>query len=255
MYEAEPLDYVLDLDLDFFVWPVSRGPREHDRLPDCECERVASEEEVHRFLGERCHLNPPARIQGRELHEHVEAFGAWRDWLLVGELSEPFGVVHVDGHADVGAGLNLTFAYLDEFLALPLGKRRNPRMGEKGLNSGNYLLGAIANRWVASLTYVYPTHLVSQRDCVPLGDFPPQCFKNNDLETKQIQLKGYSKQEHMKANPIPIHIEPCVPFELVPNHRFEFSGFTHMVVAQSPQYTPRSADRLLPIIRQYLAPA
>ncbi len=40
-------------------------------------------------------------------------------------------------------------------------------------------------------------------------------------------------------------LEPAVPFEVSQASGFEFSGFTHMVIAESPQYGPQSARQLI----------
>jgi hypothetical protein len=248
------MDYVLDLDLDFFVWPVKRDQCDHVRLPKNECQYLASQEKVRQFLEACCHLTQSTKIPGRQLREHVEAFETWREWLHDGQISKPFGVVHVDGHGDLGAGWNLTFSYMDELLALPVCDRSTPFIGEKWLNSGNYLLGAIANRWINRLAYVYPTNPISREDCPPTGDLPPQCFFEDDWRSKKIQLRKYDRQARMQAKPVPKSAEPCVPFEVIPDSSFNFEQFTHMVVAQSPKYTPKRADRLLRVIADYFSP-
>ena len=71
-----------------------------------------------------------------------------------------------------------------------------------------------------------------------------------------VELRHYSLQQYrlnalLRELPEPIHIEPPVPLVCVAAGRFESNGFTHLVVAQSPQYTPKSADSLLPVIRHY----
>jgi hypothetical protein len=71
-----------------------------------------------------------------------------------------------------------------------------------------------------------------------------------------VELRHYSPQQYrlnasLRELPEPIHTEPAVPLVCVAAHRFESNGFTHVVVSQSPQYTPKSADSLLPVIRQY----
>jgi hypothetical protein len=245
------MDWVLDLDLDFFVWPVKRDRPLRKRLPRGGWTHLATAESVRDFIEKRCRLSQDIRIPGRQLTEHVEALEVWREWLDARQLSQPFGVVHVDGHADLGAGCNTTFYYLDELLASPLKQRANPRMGPKALNSGNYLLGALANRWLASLLYVHPTDPTSPQKPFPPGDLPPQVFLNSDWRSKQIQLRGYKKGDSLLAHPAPVVVEPCVSFDLIADRDWEFSGFTHMVVAQSPQYTPQAADLLLPVIREY----
>lgn len=247
------MDCVLDLDLDFFVWPISTGRRRYKRLPQRECTHLASDGDVRHFLEERCHLNASVNKPiGHEVVEHDEAFRVFRRWLSECRLTQPFAIIHVDAHADLGAGVNQSFTYLDSLLELPLDQRAYPQFGRNYLNDGNYLLGALANRWVSSLTYVYPAGGGSKS--TP-SDLPHQCFLNGEYETGKIQLKGYGPGDWMRANPKPKHIEPCVPFFLKEGGGFEFSGFTHMLLAQSPRYTPKSADLLLAGIREYFTEA
>jgi hypothetical protein len=151
------MDWVLDLDLDFFVWPVKRDRPVRRRLPRSSWTHLATPADVRFFLENRCHLNLDVKTRGRQITEHSQSLEVWREWLGARKLSHPFGVVHVDGHSDLGSGVNQSFQYIDELLALPLEKRLNPRMGPKAINSGNYLLAVIANRWLTHLSYVYPS--------------------------------------------------------------------------------------------------
>ena len=118
---------------------------------------------------------------------------------------------------------------------------------------------AVANRWVNRLTYVFPTHHPwtanwnsspskdFQRDpsdgCAP-GDLMSMHFRNGDWRTGILELRHCTKETLDRRvghggplEPV-IHIEPAVPFAFTPVPNFSFRGFTHMVVAQSPQYTP-----------------
>jgi hypothetical protein len=245
------MDWVLDLDLDFFVWPVKRDRPTRKRLPRNSWTHLATPADVRFFLQIRCHLNSDAKIRGRKLTEHSEAFETWSEWLGSGKLSHPFGVIHVDGHSDLGSGVNNTFEYLDELLALPLKKRSNPRMGRKALNSGNYLLAAIANRWLTHLSYVYPTDSTwAQRPFPPAG-LPHQIFLNGDWRNEKIQLRGYEKKTLRLANSVPKVVEPPLSFNVIAGSDFEFSGFTHLVIAHSPQYTPETADPLLSVVKEF----
>jgi hypothetical protein len=275
---------VLDLDLDFFIWPPYRHQCDWHRLPGSLWDHLASQEDVRRLLERRCHLSRANPIPGREFVEHVDAFITWSAWLREKKLSAPFTVIHVDAHADLGPGVNLTCRYVEtELLTLPVSDRRTPRFGDKGINSGNYLVGAIANRWISRLTWVHPTDRnmpplegrgelagltqAYERICRLLepdeepgphrgwiSDLPHWCFCDDDRDKGLIELKERKPVHHGERNAAPIHVEPPVPFGLSVESDFEFSGFTHMVVAQSPQYTPPPADLLLPVIREYFCP-
>jgi hypothetical protein len=254
------------------------------RLPAQECHHLATNGEVRGFLEQRCHLIKSIKIPGQEFTEHRDAFRVWHRWLDEGTLSAPFSVVHVDAHADLGCGSS--WEYLQtKLLALPLERRTRPRFGRNGVNSGNYLLFAIANRWIQRLTYVYPIDpgvcppqptcsvlrpieeiveelgdVLEGSDLPPVSDLPPECFRNQDWKTMLVELNHYSPRQYkdialLKKRPLPVHREPAVPMRCVAADGFELNGFTHMVVARSPQYTTKSADSLLPVFREYFEPA
>jgi hypothetical protein len=148
--------------------------------------------------------------------------------------------------------------YLESVLKLQASRRCDPAFGDRCVNSSNYLTFAIACRWLESLAYVFPEKPPQVRvrdsnqlellrhwlndgmpnDSPPVGDLPPWCF--------QAQGCNWWK------NPIQLSkTEPPVRFELVSKTEFEFCGFTHVTVAQSPYYTPEPADSLLPAIAEY----
>ncbi|SRR6266567_1123100 len=253
---------VLNLDLDFFVWPIAHWPEGDGRLPAGDCEYLATDHEVRGFLEQRCHLNKDNKIPGKVFVEHEEAFRVWRRWIIDGTLTSPFRVFHVDAHADLGLG-DSGWVYLStELLALPLQRRVEPRFASNCLSSSNYLAFAIANRWIHSLSYVFPTGPSSAsgragKSCP--DDLPPMHFRDGDPKTGLIELKQYRTRDIMAvttgSRATPLDVEPCVPFNCTAATEFQFSGFTHFVLAQSPRYTPPAADKLLEIIREYLSPA
>jgi hypothetical protein len=271
------MDTILDLDLDFFVWPPFRDKPDQPRLPESRCRRLASSDEVRSFFEERCHLSVQAPILGHESEHHIDAFKVWGQWLEEDELSAPFSVVHVDAHSDLGSGLNRSCTYIEtELLSLPIADRRCPTFDEGHLNSGNYLLGAIANGWIAHLTYVYPSDPVRSTPVKwgepmttaqllsltceqlgideqqpPVGDLPAWIFREDRWQTKIIELKRYPGGRHRLYNQAPVSTEPPVPIEVVDGKAFDFSGFTHLFLAHSPEYTTPTAYDLLPIIRTY----
>jgi hypothetical protein len=153
---SDPMHTVLDLDLDFFGWPTLHD-REHEERPiDDDFKHLADETDVRNFLERQCHLSTAAKLPGRQFVEHVDAFVTWREWIQLGKLSAPFAVVHIDGHADLGAGLGtyLVKRYIEtKLLALPLEQRAYPWFDEReGVNSADYLVAAVANRWISRLT-------------------------------------------------------------------------------------------------------
>lgn len=265
------MDRVLDLDLDFFVWPIAWSAK-GGRLSEDE-HTTATPEQVSRFLREQCGLS--RRLPGRFVENHDDAFFAWRDWIADGVLSTPFEVVHVDAHADLGLHESAYLYLMTEFLDLPVGQRREPRRGPGALTAGSYLPFAIACRWLAKLVYVYPE---DKRPPSVMARFPtlsgtagnfessvkrapdlmPLLFKNCDTTTSTIQLRHYSDRSAMDGEPdewaLPLSYEPEVPFAAIPECEFRSDGFTHITLARSPDYTPRSADGLIPTIGRYIEP-
>ena len=266
---------ILDLDLDFFGFPALHHQEyEQSRPAESEFKHLADEIEVRRFLEQNCHLSKSKRILGRQLVEHVEAFLTWKEWIHQGKLMTPFAVVHVDAHSDLGAGIGLTCHYIEtELLAFSPQKRSSPRFdANDGITSANYLAAVIANRWISRLTYVYPvdplpetsenTELIRMRRLLTQfnedpepdlpRDLPPWCFQGDDRT--HIQLAHRRAKDFLKPECPPVHLEPPVPFECRKSTEFEFSGFTHMVLAQSPKYIPESSDPLMSVIREYFIP-
>lgn len=273
---------ILDLDLDFFVWPPFRRRPEEARLPRSAWRRLASEVEVRLFLENRCNLSSRAPVSGSEAEEHQDAFRFWRQWIDDGRIIAPFKVVHVDAHSDLGSGMNRSPIFIEtELLAKSIKERTHPAFGSDQLNSGNYLLGAIAARWISELVYVYPAdptevepleqgglqrfedevreiaRLLATNQGPSVSDLPAWIFRNGDWKTHLIELKHYhpSPSHRSYADYAPVHIEPPVPFHWIEEHEFTSAGITHMFLARSPQYTPAEADKLLAVIREYFSEA
>lgn len=255
------MDIVLDLDLDFFVTPTATWPQWEHRAPVPEYE-VSPTEDVRGFLEDRCHLNVSAELVGQQVVDHDGAFWTWKRWIEEGKLTIPFKIIHVDAHADVGLGDAGWMYLMTELLALPLHERSIPTTGRSGMNEGNYLTFAVANRWVKDILFVYPHRGSSPesktRESMQSrpGDLLNYHFHHFDPLTRKFELKQYTKEE---ANRLvmgskkthPVRVEPAIPYDWVSGDRFQFEGFTHILVAQSPRYTPASADALLPVIGEY----
>jgi UPF0489 domain len=260
---------ILDLDLDVFSWPIVYWPQSKDRPADTD-HVIASAEDVRFFMEEQCSLSPSRKLLGQEFTDHDEAFFVWRRWIREGRLTPPFDVIHVDAHADMGMGDSGYMYLLSELLALPPDKRDEPRRGFDAMNAGNYLMFAVANRWINGLTYVFPwrrpwscnwksgySETVEQYggDGAP-GDLMVMHFRNGNWKTKLIELKHCTREAlsaslgRRNLQPV-IMTEPPVPFDFMPVREFKSTNITHLVVAQSPKYAPPAADALLSLIRNY----
>ena len=144
---------VLDLDMDYFMTEIASTPFSCEERLDEEYygDSVWTEEEVQQFLEQNLGLSKNHKIPGRIVTGHNEALIFWKELINSKMLSDPFGVVHVDSHADLGLG-DASWSFLQsEFLTLPIDSRRKISEYEfcnkiKGISIGDYLLWAVAYR-------------------------------------------------------------------------------------------------------------
>ncbi len=143
------------------------------------------------------------------------------------------------------------YMYLaNNLLGKPPADRFYPKTDKsQGLLPGNYLLFAIACRWIDRLVYVYH----------PRGgrDVPEHIMRNHDPSSGHIQLKYYGEaatcHKVISRNSSPIQVEPEVEFVAVPGDVFEAERpFDMVYLAQSPKYSPRPSDALLEVIGKYI---
>ena len=252
---------VLDLDLDFFVWPTVRGPVE-GRPPDEE-HTCATPDQVRSFLEDQCNLSRDRRVPGCFCRKHDEAFDVWKRWGAEKTLELPFEVAHVDAHSDLSFG-DASWSYvLETVLSLPPGERSNPERGYNRLNEGSYLTFAIANRWISRLIFVAPVSRWAKFSRKPPGtvrglpsDLNVFLFKNSSLRSGAIQLRQINRDlcvKLMSGEPFtPLSIEREVPFSSVPAPEFSVSGITKIVLAHSEEYCPPKSDVLIDVVREYL---
>lgn len=242
---------VLDLDLDFFLEDrptYSERGRPRNNLPWREADFCT-------FLEDRCGLSASDPVPGCVFKSHDTAFTVWRD-LLVPQLgSAPFRVVHVDAHADLGSSIYYKRAVL-EYLSgtiLPLRPdlRGNPARSPGSLWETNYLLFAVACRWIAGITYVtrpdwnhrdFPKFFVrtdEHGDYVELVEFAPSAFRPG------TRFRFDSAER--------LSVEPRVRIETVSGEEFVAPGhFQFASLAVSPNYTPREADVLARCFARYV---
>jgi UPF0489 domain len=246
---------VLDIDLDFFLDYVAWSRGEVERLEDHEY-TPWSDQEVILFIEDQCGLSRSRLVPGRIVVNHDEAFLYWRELVQSKRLTTPFEVVHVDAHSDLGLGDAGYRHLMSEVLSWDLSERQFPNFDiMKGCGMGNYVAFAIACRWLSRLVFV--THPDWRHDLLQYH------FKNYDTASEFIQLKVLNEKQ-LGDLPIawvsgrvheivPIRLEPEIPFRLVPSSEFEDTdGFDFVVLSQSPGFTPPSADRLIPLIAQYI---
>ncbi len=235
---------ILDIDLDFFLDRIFYCQDEPKRRLDSKEYQVEPFEQALSYLRDHCGLSEDNLIPGRTCKHHKEVFFHWERMIRAGTLKPPFEVIHVDAHADMGLG-NLASLYVaEELLAQPLNRRRVPRGNEPwALNNCNFILYALAMRWIGKLTYV--THPACQDDV--------QWMHMKDFSTKSgfVQLKCFEPglsdrvKDPMDVKKFPFEAEPEIPMEVVPRSQFQIGVSADILfISQSPTYTPLEADAL-----------
>ena len=236
--------WVLDLDLDFFLsdcCPLApMGKR-----PSSDCAVPWTEAAVIALLENGLGLDKTHPIPGRITETHDGALAFWKERMDAGLLKKPFSVVHVDAHADLGIGRPGPGFVLNNVLGIPPAERdRFPRYYEqKQLDEANYLLFALAFRWIESLTLV--------RDPFSRPDLPPFCEREGEAY-RPIRLESFvSRLFQTQYGP-----EPEIPFAVLndPAAVRIREPFACMNLAISPRYAPKEADSLIPIIVRYMTP-
>lgn len=228
---------VLDLDMDFFLTDACPLARLGER-PDERCAQPYPDDEVVRFLEQQCGLSRAHPLPGAIFDTHDKALDFWQARLADGSLRAPFDVTHVDTHSDLAFGPPGTDFVLKAVLTRGPEKRAALAAYRSGvkLDEANYLLFALAFRWVSRLTYV--------RNPKSRRDVPPHL-----LEDGHIRLRSdiAALMESINGR------EPSIPFEAIDDYRsFRETGFDFVTLAQSPRYAPASADRIMALVRPYI---
>jgi len=242
---------VLDIDLDFFLdkiacWVSDYGDRlnSKDYIP-------WNKQQVEDFLEVQCGLSKESPIPGRVVIHHNQAFDFWRELIEGGKLDFPFEITHVDAHSDTGFGVELDWLYImGELLHFPPKDRWYP---SKEAGPGNYLCYAIACRWVSKVDFVLHPEWRNDLWWMHLKD-----FKDGNDGKWFIQLKKYNlkdlKTNYDRLNAIPpLELEPEVPYNLISLENFKATEqYDFLVLSQSPGYTPKTANTLIPVIKKYI---
>ena len=231
---------VLDLDMDFFLTDACPLAPPGER-PDEACAQPYGDAEVIRFLEEQCGLSRAHPVPGAIFDTHDRALDFWAARLAEGTLRAPFEVVHVDTHSDLAFGPPGPDFVLKAVLTRAPAARPaidKYRAGVK-LDEANYLLFALAFRWVSRLTYV--------RNPRSHEDVPRQLLCNE--QTLRLTSDIARLMEGMNGP------EPAIPFARFDDYRqFRDSGFDFVTMAQSPRYAPAGADRIMALLAPYIRP-
>ncbi|MDU5107637.1 UPF0489 family protein [Clostridium sp.] len=244
---------VLDIDLDFFQEGVAHFVSDYgDRLETGDTS-AWEKERVVRYLEENLGLSKVNKIKGRIVEHHDEAFYFWRELISKNLLVAPFEVIHVDAHADLGFG-DLSWKYImTEYLYLSEEEKAYPENIDidkfMKISCGNYLLYAISNGWIESLTYVI--HPKWGQDLQAI------LFKNKDVNSGVIQLKKFNRGEKVDfwkfAEYKPVAYEKQVKFAGIFGEQYvnkEIVDFLDLSI--SPGYTMKETDFIIDIIKEYI---
>lgn len=234
---------ILDIDLDFFLQdccelaPLGQRPPLYGNA-------VWSEEETRAFLENALGLSKVNKTPGRLFETHDKALVFWDELIKSGRLDIPFEVTHIDAHSDLGIGKPGPGFVLNSVITLAPEKRadieRYYRMNE--LDEANYLLFALAFRWV--------NKLINVRNPKSRPDIPNFAEKDAAGEYKSIRLSSFASKLFESRN----GVEPAIPFVAYNDYR-GFSirgGFDYISIARSPRYLPKEADPLMDIVAEYV---
>lgn len=268
---------VLDVDMDYFLYDVAHNisPKSKMRLNDSY--KVWEEENIINFIEKNLGLSKDKKIKGRIVTHHDEALYYWKELIEGGLLEKKFEVIHVDSHSDLGFSDSGKYFIFEKLLGLE--EKERSKIEEyktyfneyKLPNIGNYLLFAIAFRWISKLTYVsnpvekgndYPFFIIKNfndssddsNKIIQLHYNEENSNVNNEYTLRKI-VRNYNQnkkiiQEYLKNS----KLEPEVPFEIKKTiEEVKYNGdFDFITFCISPNYTPENADFIIDIFRDYI---
>jgi hypothetical protein len=239
---------VLDIDLDFFVEPIVYFAEGGDERPDPGEHTVRPADGAIELLRARCGLTH--RTPGFLTETHVQLFPAWRQAIEAGILRTPFHVTHVDGRADLGLG-DTGHEYLMTSLLFEESADRaypSPLADQVGLTEGNFLLYAIACRWIGDLTYVHLDGVEYEEFHFTLKDFQPG---SDAIQLRAMTPAAYTHwmRSGFRGKPVIANVEPEVPYQRLLWHEFQAQQpYDFVCLTRSPLYAPLTADPLYELI-------
>lgn len=261
---------VLDLDMDYFMTDIAHTPFSSvDRLSEQEYgDCVWDATDVQSFLEKNLGLSQKHKIPGRIVCGHDESLSFWKELIECEKLKAPFDVIHIDSHADLGLGCASSDFLQSMFLSLPIPTRRSIYNYEfdnriEKINIGDYLLWAIAYRMISSVTYcANPNGEKNDYVWDTLKDFHEELIWDKPVKNyiqlkfnKNMQMPRYNSSDKYKEQYLAGAIkDPAVELLIIPTiEDVKYCGdFDYAVLAQSPNYTPASADFIMNIFKEYI---
>lgn len=256
--------------MDYFMESIANTPFSiSERLSEEDYgDSVWPECRVRAFLEQNLGLSKSKKIPGRIVVGHNESLFFWEELIAKEMLTEPFEVVHVDSHADLGLGCASSDFLQGAILTLPVETRRKVRDYEfngkiEGINIGDYLLWGIAYKMISKIIYcanpngdkndyVWDTLKDFHENYVfdkPISNYI-QLKYNNNMELPRFDDPDIYRRNYLKG----AIKDPVVELKIIPTiGDVQFCGdFDFGVLSQSPNYTPASADFILEIFKEYI---
>jgi hypothetical protein len=240
---------ILDIDMDFFLNDIAHWVDDSERL-DSEQYVPWDEGRFRAFLEQRCGLNKNNRIKGRVIKHHDEAFHFWKELICRGDLQAPFHLTHIDAHSDTGLG-DANYVYIMKELMHNSMNERLTKLDMKKVNYANYLAFTLALGWVSNVEFVL--HPEWDNDLLYLH------LKDLSDNNSAFQFKAYNKdidivmQMHRLSEIKPLLVDPEIPYFLIKEEAFSSAlSYDYAVFCQSPGYTPKEADYMLSVFKEYL---
>ena len=231
---------VLDIDLDFFLSDTCPFAEEGSR-PDEASAAPWLKDEVRRFLRNNLLLNEARPIPGRVFETHDGALFFWRDLIKSGRLIPPFAVTHVDAHTDLGVAQHGYPFVRHSVLCRPVEARADidAYRESKQLNEANYLLFALAFRWV--------NRLENLRIPASKPDMPPELPSPDGNSLRLSSAFPALFEARYGAEPAVFYREFADGRDFCAEVPYDFVS-----LAMSPRYAPASADALLDVFSEYM---
>ena len=252
---------ILDIDLDFFLDDIAHSKGKSLKRLNKKDYIPWKEKDVIEFLEKQIGLDKTKPVKGKFFVHHEEVFDFLKSEINKKNLTPKFSITHVDAHSDLATGTDGCYTYImEELLHRPVKKRDEISDAKpfQKINCGNFLVFILACGWIKDLTFVM--HDKTKEN------YNPFFFKNNDPSTNIFQFKAYKRGllTHSIAGSTDF-IRSMQPYKFKKKgSQVKFiemnwkevkikKPFDLIFLTQSPNFTPKTSDLLIPIIERYIA--
>jgi hypothetical protein len=231
----------LNIDLDFFLSDIALERRSLTRRVSKRHFKPWPEEAVRKFLEQQCGLSRQSPIVGRFAIHHHAVFDYWRCLIKTMPPGSQIDLTHVDAHADFISLCDMGFLFIQKTLLCYRPDQRLLLIDRNWhhVTLANYMSFALACRWINRIEYV--THPRRKQE-----DIFDVLFhrRGGKLDRGHIELRSRCDGG--------VEPEPTVPITYTPATSFSKKGFERAFLCQSPNYTPQTADALIPVFEDYI---